>query len=586
MTISRRRSVLPAAVLVAVLGLWAVWSQGGRADVGQGVRRAVVLESSETERGGATLVDVDARATDEGRVAERTEPSAPSQSPAPRADEIQGSTMLRGRVVEPGGGALRPGETRAIVALISLHEGAPGSRGDRAVAEADDDGTFELEVTAWARGGPVLLTARRRGRQPWSEIVTLDDAFLSERREHVLELGEGVALQGRVVRDGAPVHGAHVSIDVAYGIGGVFDAGPEAWWAEGRLEEKHGHAQSDADGWFEIPGMGAYEHRVEVTTSATDAPGVRGRLYAIAAPDSRIYDLSSAQLAVTVHGGDSVMPGAEVHVSCEGHGVVVESAEEPVVVEVPPESAVAIEVRHPLARHARVEVEAPIAGGVLAVHVPLEVVARPSLAVLLPGAHEAGIDGLRLRLQQVAGFDSFELDAVRASARDTYRVAVVPRDPERLNVVLEPHGGGAGRFISPRTREIDLPADGEVWVEFDLELWGRVDVDLRSPLESDWGAHQKFVDDEGRSRLERDVHLWQMGDDIVAMQDISIFTAHHFHSKFRSTESAEEVARRCGVLPAGRYTLEITSEKHLPWSAPVTVEAGRVTRVEAPLEPK
>ena len=168
-------------MLVAVLGLWAVWSQGGRADVGQGVRRAVVLESSETERGGATLVDVDARATDEGRVAERTEPSAPSQSPAPRADEIQGSTMLRGRVVEPGGGALRPGETRAIVALISLHEGAPGSRGARAVAEADDDGTVELEVAVPARGLAVSRVLRR-----------LAEADPTARRWLVDDRGRGV----------------------------------------------------------------------------------------------------------------------------------------------------------------------------------------------------------------------------------------------------------------------------------------------------------------------------------------------------------------------------------------------------------
>jgi hypothetical protein len=472
------------------------------------------------------------------------------------------------------------------VALISLHEGAPGNRGDRHVVEVDEEGVFELEVPAWADGNDVLLTARRGGRRPWSGLVTLDDAFFVTDREHVLELGEGHAVRGRVVRDGAPVPGAHVSIDVAYGIGGVFDAGPEAWWVEGRLEEKHGHADTDADGWFEIAGMGPYEHRVEVTTPATDVPGVRGRLLAITAPDSRTYDLSSARLAVTVVGGDRVMPDAEVHVSCDGHGVVVQSADEPVVVEVPPDATVTVEARHPLARHARIEVEAPPAGGVREVHVPVEVVARPSLAVLVPGGHAAGIDRLRVRLQQMFGFDDVELEAVRDRALDTYRVAVVPRDPERFQVVLEPHGDGPARFIAPRTREIDLPADGEVWVEFDLELWGRVDVDVRSTFEREWGAQQRFLDHEGNCRLERHLHVWQSDDGFTSMQDVSIFMRPRFHSKFRTTESPEEIASRCGVLPAGRYTLEISSDQHEPWSGPVTVEAGRVAKVEVRLEPR
>ena len=570
-----------------VLGgaLWFAWSLADH-----GARLTTVDVGVQTDRPGldeaqAELVAVDAPGTAAGgaRVAAPTEEGAVPRpgAAAPAADD---PWILRGRVVDPTGAPVGD----AFVALVSLHEGAPGNRGERAIAAADERGEFVLELPAWARETPVLCAARCQGWRPYSELIEIDPAHVEA--EHELALAVGYEIAGRVVRDGAPVVDADVSINVAYGTGGVFDAGPESWWAEGRLEEKHGATRTAANGSFRITGMGPYGHRVQVHAHQHDVPRIAGHLFAITAPDSRVFDLTGARVAITVTGPDGPVSGAQVHVSSGEHGVMIESAEQPVIVEVPPDATIAFDVTHPLSRPVRTLFESSAPGRLHEVVVPLEIVTRPSLTVFVPGASRADIDGLRLRMQLINGFADTQLPADPTGAQDTFRVAVVPLDPGDYNLILEPDGSGrAADFVTPQTQEVTLPAEGELHVEFALQFSGRCDVRLSSASTDDWSAVYRVLDAEGVCCHEkRTFHSAprqgiEWDEEIEWHGEISDSIGFRGGWKWSRSEDAGQVARRCGVLVAGAYTLEVESEGHEKWTGPITIEASRTTRVDVAL---
>ena len=263
---------------------------------------------------------------------------------APKAEihqeSVAGKRFLRGRVVEPGGRSVEG----ALVALMETRDGKPVSSVRNVTVKTNPKGEFEMEVPGWAPEARILVSARKDGWRPFSSIESINAAYLDVEQE--LPLGIGFTIQGRVVRDGAPVAGARVGLDVASGISGVHGAGPESWWANGRLEEKHGSVETAEDGTFELSGLSPAEHRVSI--SERDAPKHRisSHLFAVTAPDSRTYDLSSAILQISVQGQTGPLEGAKVKVSAKSGRVKFESGPTPKGVEVPALSSIAVSYTH------------------------------------------------------------------------------------------------------------------------------------------------------------------------------------------------------------------------------------------------
>jgi hypothetical protein len=52
-----------------------------------------------------------------------------------------------------------------------------------------------------------------------------------------------------------------------------------------------------------------------------------------------------------------------------------------------------------------------------------------------------------------------------------------------------------------------------------------------------------------------------------------------------SQSSPASAARRCGVVPAGEYTLEVESSGYQPYTRAVVVKVGETTTVSVKLEP-
>lgn len=567
-------------ILIIAIGLAWSWSSMGPGR-SMPALEASLSEEHEPNQRTAQLAPHEKAMVPSGRV--EAEPSegvtALSRNPDPLL-----KWQLNGVVRSPLGGSV----PNALVALISLHEGRPGNRGDRELVNTDEYGRFSIAIPEWARRTPVLLVARHMGWQSYSEIVTWTAAGLGEPRDLSLRVGEELA--GRVMRDGLPVAGAQISVDAAHGTRGVFDAGSEAWWADGQLHEKHGHAQSAADGFFRISGLGPYEHRLEIHAPGIEPTAIRRTVYAIRAPDFRTYDLTSAWLSVRIQCSNGAVDGAKVYVKLARGGLEVDSDVDGVLVGVPPLKRVSVYIEHRGARSAKIKLESPGAGQVLEVTVPFRILERPSITVKLPGATARGIERIQLTLEERIGF-STQLEAVPGEQVDTFVVAMVPLVPERYNLILEPHGQvGSAAFIAPQTKEIQLPAKGNLEIQFALELFGRIRVNTHSARRQGWQAVCRVRDDRGREFIKR--RLFHVNDiefyrDVEATRGLLDFDIRggdfRFGGKGRQYESADRAAARCGVIPPGTYTLVVESEGHETWQGPLTITAGLMTTVDVQL---
>jgi len=310
-----------------------------------------------------------------------------------------------------------------------------------------------------------------------------------------------------------------------------------------------------------------------------------------------VYDLATARLGISVVGPRGRVSGASVHVVSHGRGHEIHSDAEPVLVDVLPHESISLVVRHPTSKEVTVELESPAAGQRRDVTVALEIVERPSMTVHIPGATAAGVTMIGLRMQTNHGFTDEPLAVLRGSAPDTYEVPLVAMDPGEYNLALEPSaGGGAGAYIEPRIQTIRLPRIGRVYVEFALGLFGRCKVSVESSHTGDWHATYRLKNAQGERVLERSIHHLGVssGFDSEGMEfrfdgdstrDVEMDFSMIFHGKRWATEDPGRIAKRCGVLPAGSYSVEVESEGHRKWRGSVQIVAGKTTSLDVVLLP-
>ncbi len=485
--------------------------------------------------------------------------------------------VLTGRVFDPEGQPV----SDAWVALIGLKAGVPTKSAGREKIRTDSRGRFRLPVPAWAWQNRVLVAARKRGSRPYSSIESIGAEFVEKELE--LSLGVGFSISGRLVRDGMPAAGATVGFDVAYGTGGVHGAGAECWWANGRLEEKHGSVEAGEDGSFLITGLSPAEHRIHVNEH--DAPELRvsSHLFEVVAPSSRTYDLSGAVLMVTLQDQSGHVEDARIRVSTDHAHVKAESTLGPVKFEVPPETVVRVRARLTNGQQVERTVESPLSGQVMDVALIVQTVERPRLTVRVPGATAAGFKQAPLRFVSLERSDDREIVAVATEQADTFVVDVVPFEPGRYHVMLDPKdGGGTEKFLMPQREELDLPPTGDVEISFFLAMGARCRVHLNSSLQRDWSANYKLRDADGAVRKESTIWCRSFENEEGFGRSMVEFGGL---PALGGSPSPKDWARTRGVLPPGTYTLEVTSPEHATWTETVEVFSRKTTKVKVELQP-
>lgn len=479
---------------------------------------------------------------------------------------------LHGIVVDDRGRPI-PG---ALMGLTELQRGAPAPSGGRSHVLADAQGSFELLVPDWARGESHLLCARSEGWRPDSRVTTVDLALT--RQSLRMTLGAGHSITGVVLAGGEPVPGASISIDAAYGTAGVFGMGREAWWVEGQLFEKHGTTTSDAQGRFEVHGLGPYGHWLRIHPAQGEALTLGHFTFHDVVPGDRVFDVSHATLSVTVEGPGDSAERPMVKVSMASGTVEAPATSTPLLLHVPPDEQVTLVVSHPEASPVA-RTLAPLPPNLTEhVHVLLEWIERPSLTVYLPGATAAGVDEIDLRAMPIGSQNVTTLKATAGPGPDTFRVVTVPCAPGRVQLCLGPREhSGVEAYIKPQIQIIALPEKGDVHVEFTLEFRGRCKVQVESPLSSAWSATATLISPTGRAL--RTLHFDM---DPGAEWGMSSWSSE-IGFGFGGIEQANPAGRH--IYPAGAYTYRIESPEHRPWSQQVTIRTGKTAGVTAVLVP-
>ncbi len=557
---------LGVSVLVAMFLLWD--GADGAAPTPRAVAPVAAPEAPAVSLRGA------AAASEPAVTERRTVRAAPAPAP-PAEPEPAASALIRGRVFDPDG---RP-VGGAPVAAMALVDGGPGQHPGHASTETAADGSFAVAVPEGT--GPLALVARHAGTRPATRILARNAGALAGFHELALEAG--FALVGRVVDGGAPVAGAHVSLDLAFGTPGVFGFGSEAFWRDGRLEEKHAAVHTDEDGRFRLAGLGPYEHDLHLglpTQKRHSLLDLRRRV-SVPQQDWRI-DVAGAELEVVVQRLGEVPTDAVVVLAADGRQVEVRTEGKPVRCAVPPLAEVRVEVRQPTSSTAVRSVAAGREGERQQVLVVLQPVARPSLLVRLPGATRAGVEAVEVRLWPKGGGEEVTLPAPAGPGADRFDVEVVPLEPGAYEVAVGPAGEGAGHYVYPVVGELRLPPAGVVEFRGTLQWGGRLDVSISAARQEQWSASWVLRAPSGDAVLSRSVFnaaISPGGGRGVFM----VFGMDFWAAGKSSGADAGRLAGRAGIVPAGSYTLEVSGGGFETWRAPVTIEPQKTARVEVQL---
>ena len=247
-----------AALCALLVGFWLVLGVGtGDADPVDSVPLTAEEEERETVPGDARVRRAAAETPlpppAEAPVVVALDWPSKGSAPAPQGE----LTTITGIVRDVAGRPL----ARAQVDGFPAEPGEAPSPDASATTYTDTWGRFGLAVP----DGAFLVVASKPALRPSSVHRVV--AAPADPRPVELVLEGSIALAGRITKQGEPVRGARVRVDLAYGTPGLFGAGEELFWRDGRVETKHGWADTDEEGRYRIMGLSPYEYRLVVDTS-------------------------------------------------------------------------------------------------------------------------------------------------------------------------------------------------------------------------------------------------------------------------------------------------------------------------------
>lgn len=470
------------------------------------------------------------------------------------------TNALLGRVFDPDGNPV----AGAIVALLVLGPDGPDKDLKMHVKTARN-GEFVLNPPIAMRGLGLALIARHPGFRPAS--VPFRIAKESEQHDLKLNLERGYAIEGRVVRHGMPVADMSVDVDLRWLVSGVHGIGKEAFWIDGRLEEKHVRAKTDHNGWFRIVGLGRQEHHLRVSGRWNGAH-INHEEQVWAPTTGLEIDLTQTEIAITVRQSGIGFSGAWIQVS-HGTGFFEEQskADQPTVIEVPTGAEIRIRVLHDSSEVIEETVTAPTKGSRLRLDIDLVRVARPDLRLHLRGARAQGIERIEARILG-GGQDTARLLAL-VPRGDFFSWSSVPVPPGRYTLAVGPRVGTSGQYLLASSQPIVLPSVGIADVEIVLRLGGLFEFHLDRRDGNGFSGKARLLDDSGKEVWQQ---TWQGGWNFALGRGGMGMPAPkaHQHHDYKS-------------LVPGKYRLTVEGEGARLIDRAVVIRPGETTREEVKL---
>jgi hypothetical protein len=450
----------------------------------------------------------------------------------------------------------------------------------REARTADDRGRFRLRIDA---PGRYLLVAVAPGFAPVAHRVTL--AAGAPTDVGVLRLPRAATLEGTVSSEGSPLADAIVSAKAATGDEGlpVQVEGMEIHWTPGDRVVADGHDRSDERGRFCIEGLSHGPHEISVWgIDLVDQTRVRvepdgGRAIEAPATGVRVEVGPTAFVEVHVRAGGLPVAGANVTIEHARGSTSRATGDDGISRQrVAPENDVRLKVAKDGYETVPLHLPTVAAGTTVRRTVDLEPVSEPSLVVVLTGPHARHVPRCLIDLQPLDAREPGDDDAspgrtVEAETQagagpTTFRVRGLAPGRHRLRV--HPGAGfmeAAGYYL-PVDREVALPAQGDLRVEVEASLGGRLRVAARDDAGRLLSAECRIRDATGQAR------------------EVMFQTFAATQSQASSgTLGTLSVAVVDPPLPAGTYTLAFAMDGYRSQSVDVEVRVGETRDVDVTL---
>jgi hypothetical protein len=476
---------------------------------------------------------------------------------------------VAGTVVDHDGRALRGS---AMVYAFPVDSIGPASRPR---AQMTTLGDFYL--TLWPHSpSEWIIVAHADNRRP--AMVRLPDPAGKAKEGVRLVLELGLTIEGVVRVNGTLASTGQVNADLesdAVAPGEV----DELRWNAGSFETKHASAFIDDEGKFSFHGLARGTYRLTAFNPVGHAMmGVCTR--SVAAPASGIeMNFASGVLTITVSGNGQPIPNARIQLSEPDGGWITNFPSRPFVVPVRAGVHYSVEVANPGFREAKVDVPPLATGEARQVDVALEASDEPELRLTLDGASTLLLPSVGVRLVPLATIDEKpsgvlldlrrRLKAIGVQG-DEYVVPRVPYPAGRYIVVVVP--SNREEWILPAEVEIDLPAHGTARAKLPAVEGGRMTFMALSPNGSPLEHRLVVRDHTGVEVLSRDGY-----GDLSRKRDRA-------HDAARTEAAALRIDS--GVLPPGRYEVEVTVLGFEPVRRKVDLIAGRTVTEEVRLQRK
>jgi RNA polymerase sigma-70 factor (ECF subfamily) len=499
---------------------------------------------------------------------------------------LRSAAVATGRVVVPAnwtpviGFGREP--TRPGVGLFDFSNGGPQAQEVLEQVACDAEGRWTLRGN---RGGEFTVIAIDKGLRPTAKVVTL--ALGQSTDVGAIELDLGASIQGRVLRSGRPVAGAHVVASAQFQTRNrivLSSPGSEdnclTPTGTNDFEFESAKAITRADGSYRISGLAAADYQLQVL-NLDDAMFVGARTHferTVRAPQSGV-DLEGVpptiELALTVNGRaptDTEVEDLEI--------ALVEMAKLPR--EFPIDLARMVRGERKIQLEARVSYELRVPAGryapaALAIE-PLELGEERTIAVDLKPQDQESTLVVRFVADPPEALTLAQFALIDASAPRNDELNYMPVERSKQGTFVLPHRAPGRYRVLVRPFDYWKPADSSYYLatEFEVLLPAKETVE-----------HSLQLDVGGRFRLSaKDEH----GDFMLAATKLRDSSGKTLPTDFYFVDSGGLSMIGWGVqgthandhppLPAGHYEITLQAQGFTDELVPFDLVAGRTMTLE------
>jgi hypothetical protein len=439
---------------------------------------------------------------------------------------------------------VRPGIPLLIVADAT-------AAGLKSFSEAKQSTFVLADLPLWSLENLNMLDGRRPRADWLPASLTTEAVFRSPRDLPELQLGTGSLVTGRVTfANGQPLANVIVAARLS-------EATKPAWhnqlhWSQHQQVVPGAFTHTDADGTFSLHLTPGEQFMVQVTS---DKPlMLAGEPTAVTTAPGRVALIVPGQLLTihVVHNGEPVA-GASIDIETFTWKSDHEGA---LQVTLKPE-ATRIRARHNASISGWTAL--PTIGRPTSVQLQLE--ARDLSKVRIDLRSKPTLQNATFVWQPLPEGAPITLSGQRQHGNEPFEL-LVPAGNYELSI-RDSKSGNDGRYSLPNKHTVEVPAAGLV-TSYDITFGGTIDVDVLT---------------QNRTRVGGTFSLMASNGQDVTPQTIARDTTGTMRVSMPGTLQSISTNRLATILPAGIYTLTVTTQAHGTVTRSVTVTARSSTHV-------